>query len=112
LEAFGGGYIHFCGKNDYLLDSYLKLDKVRAVNLGNPEMYDFDTIMQKFIDHKKCCFGVWPKMGKENLDEYINRMKGATGGGKRGLLLHFDEAMFSQYTCLDILQKWREIMTG
>jgi hypothetical protein len=51
-------------------------------------------------------------MEKENLDEYTNRMKRATGGGKRGLLLHFDEAMFSQYTCLDILQKWREIMTG
>ena len=112
LEAFGGGFIHFCGKNDYLLESYLKLDKVRAVNLGNPEMYDFDTIMKKFINYKKCYFGLWPKMGKENLDEYINRMKGATCGGKSGLLLHFDEAMFSQYTCWDILQKWKKIMTA
>ncbi len=112
LEAFGGGFIHFCGKNDYLLESYLKLDNVRAVNLGNPEMYDFDTTMQKFIGYKKCCFGLWPKMEKENLEEYINRMKGATGGGKRGLLLHFDERMFSQYTGWDILQKWREMMNG
>jgi len=111
LEAFGGGFIHFCGKNDCLLESYLKLDKVRAVNLGNPEMYDFNTTMQKFIDYKKCYFGLWPKMGKENLDEYINRMKGATGGGKRGLLLHFDEAMFPEYSCQDILQKWRAVMS-
>ncbi|OFW54545.1 MAG: hypothetical protein A2163_10785 [Actinobacteria bacterium RBG_13_35_12] len=111
LEAFGGGFIHFCGKNDYLLESYLKLDKVRAVNLGNPEMYDFDTTMQKFIDYKKCYFGLWPKMGKENLDEYINRMKEATGGGKRGLLLHFDEAMFPEYPYQDILQKWRAVMS-
>ena len=110
LEAFGGGFIHFCGENDYLLESYLKLDKVRAVNLGNPEMYDFDTTMQKFIDYKKCYFGLWPKMEKENLDEYVNRMKGATGGGKRGLLLHFDEAMFPEYSCQDILQKWKEMM--
>ena len=111
LEVFGGGFIHFCGKNDYLLESYLKLDKVRAVNLGNPEMYDFDTTMQKFIDYKKCYFGLWPKMGKENLDEYINRIKGATDGGKRGLLLHFDEAMFPEYSCQDILQKWRAVMS-
>jgi hypothetical protein len=110
LEAFGGGFIHFCGKNDYLLESYLKLDKVRAVNLGNPEKYDFDTTMQKFIDYRKCYFGLWPKMEKENLDEYTNRMKRATGGGKRGLLLHFDEAMFPEYSCQDILQKWKEMI--
>ena len=110
LNAFGGGFIHFCGKNDYLLESFLKLDEVRAVHLGNSEMYCFDTTMQKFIDYEKCYFGLWPKIEEENLDEYINRIKGATGGGKRGLLLHFDEAMFSQYTCWDILQKWKEIM--
>jgi len=38
-------------------------------------------------------------------------MKGATDEGKRGLLLHFDEAMFPEYSCQDILQKWRKIMT-
>jgi hypothetical protein len=66
--------------------------------------------MQKFIDYKKCYFGLWPKMEKENLDEYTNRMKRATGGGKRGLLLHFDEAMFPEYSCQDILQKWKEMI--
>lgn len=110
LEAFGGGFIHFCGKNDYLLESYLKLNKVRAVNLGNPEMYDFDITMQKFIDYKKCYFGLWPKEDKETLEEYINRIKKATVEGKRGLILHFDEEMFPQYSCQDILQKWKEIM--
>jgi len=110
LETFGGGFIHFCGKNDYLLESYLKLDKVRAVNLGNPEMYDFNTTMQKFMDNKKCYFGLWPKEDKENLEEYIYRMKQGTGGGRGGLILHFDEAMFPEYSCQDILQKWKEIM--
>ena len=86
LKAFGGGFIHFCGKNDYLLESYLKLDKVQAVNLGNPEMYDFDITMQKFIDYKICYFGVWPKIDEESLEEFLFRMKQATAGGKRGLL--------------------------
>jgi len=111
LEAFGGGFIHFCGKNDYLLESYLKLDKVRAVNLGNPEMYDFDLTMQKFIDYKKCYFGLWPKEDSETLEGYIQRMKRATEKGKSGLILHFDEAMFPEYSCQDILQKWRKIMS-
>jgi len=112
LNAFGGGFVHFCGKNDYLLESFLKLDEVRAINLGNPEMYDFDITMQKFVDYKKCYFGLWPKEENETLEEYIFRIKQATDGGKRGLILHFDEAMFTEYPCQDILQKWRKIMGG
>ena len=112
LGAFGGGFVHFCGKNDYLLESFLKLDEVRAVNLGNPEMYDFEITMQKFIDYRKCCFGLWPRQDGENLEKYIRRMKNATAGGERGLLLHFSEVMFSEYSCQDILQKWEEIMRG
>ena len=110
LKYFGGGFVHFCGKNDYLLDSYIQMDEVRAVNLGNPEMYDFFAAMKKFADYKKCYFGLWPKMEKENLDEYLDRMYKATGRGKRSLLLNFDEVMFSEYSCQDILQKWKKIM--
>jgi len=43
--------------------------------------------------------------------EKIDMMKRATDGGKRGLILHFDEAMFPEYTCQDIFQKWRKIMS-
>jgi hypothetical protein len=110
LNAFGGGFVHFCGENDYLLESFLKLDEVRAINLGNPEMYDFDITMQKFVDYRKCYFGLWPKEESETLEEYIFRIKQATDGGRRGLILHFDEAMFPEYSCQDILQKWKEIM--
>ena len=112
LEAFGGGFVHFCGKNDYLLESFLKLDEVRAINLGNPEMYDFDITMQKFIDYRKCYFGLWPKEESETSEEYIFRIKQATDGGRRGLILHFDEAMFPEYSCQEILRKWKTIMRG
>lgn len=111
LEVFGGGFIHFCGKNDYLLASFLNLDDVRAINLGNPEMYNFDITMQRFVKYRKCYFGLWPKEDSETLEGYIHRIKRATDGGKRGLILHFDEVMFPEYSCQDILQKWRKIMS-
>jgi len=112
LNAFGGGFVHFCGKNDYLLESFLKLDEVRAINLGNPEMYDFDITMPKFVDYRKCYFGLWPKEESETLEEYIFRIKQATDGGRRGLILHFDETMFPEYSCQEILLKWKTIMRG
>jgi hypothetical protein len=38
-------------------------------------------------------------------------MKEVTDSGTRGLILHFDEAMFPEYSCQDILQKWRAVMS-
>jgi uroporphyrinogen-III decarboxylase len=107
LRAFGGGFVHYCGKHEYLLEAYLQLEEVRAINLGNPEMYKFNPTMQKFLNYGKCYFGLWPKEDGETLEEYIRRMKEVTDSGTRGLILHFDEAMFPEYSCQDILQKWR-----
>jgi len=112
LRAFGGGFVHYCGKHEYLLESYLQLEEVRAINLGNPEMYKFNLTMQKFLNYGKCYFGLWPKKDKETLEEYIRRMREVTDSGTRGLILHFDEAMFPEYSCQDILQKWRAVMNS
>ncbi len=108
LHEFGGGFIHYCGSNAALLDAFLLMDEVRAINFGNPEMHDFDETMRKFIHHGKCYFGLWPKQPGETAGEYVARMKGASKGGTRGLLLHFDEDMFPGYSCEQILAIWEE----
>jgi len=106
LEAFGGGFVHYCGKHDYLLEAYMKMKGVRAINLGNPESYDFEETMEKFLRYGKVYFGLWPKENQEDLEGYIWRLKDKTEGGKRGLLLHFDERMFPNYTSKNILEIW------
>ncbi|MCM8900199.1 hypothetical protein KVG29_03035 [Caldicoprobacter algeriensis] len=112
LEPFGGGFIHYCGKNDYFLEVLLDMDEVRAINFGNPEKHDFETVMKKFLDHNKCYFGLWPKMQNETISEYIIRMKKVSDGGKRGLLLHFDESMYPDYSCEQIFTLWQSVMTS
>ncbi len=107
LDAFGGGFIHFCGRNEHLLDAFLRMDGVRAVNLGNPEMYDFETTMEKFIHYKKCYFGIWPKKQGENMEQYINRMKKYSNAGSQYILLHFDERMFPEYSPMQIRERWQ-----
>ena len=108
LEPFEGGFIHFCGKNEYFLDILLDLEEVYAINLGNPEIYDFYKVMKKIIDNKKCYFGLWPKGKDESLIDYIRRMISVTEGGKRGLILLFDESMYPEYKCEKIYEIWRE----
>ncbi|GAB4116514.1 MAG: hypothetical protein Kow00103_12280 [Candidatus Caldatribacteriota bacterium] len=106
LKAFGGGFVHYCGKHDYLLEAYLQIKEVRAVNLGDPQSYDFETTMGKFLAHNKVYFGLWPKEEREDINRYIKRIKSKTEGGTRGLLLHFDESMFPEYSSEKILELW------
>lgn len=109
LKAFDGGFVHYCGKHDYLLEAYLKMKEVRAINLGNPESYNFHETMDKFLKHRKVYFGLWPKKNGEEIKEYIHRIKSKTEGGIRGLLLHFDETMFPSICSNKILTYWHHI---
>ena len=98
LDAFGGGFIHYCGKNDHLLNAYLALEGVRAINFGNPEMHDFIDTMRKFRTAGVCCFGKWPILPGENPQAYFKRIGSQTEGGRRGLILHLDSTCFPDLT--------------
>lgn len=109
LKAFGGGFVHYCGKHDYLLETYLQIKEVRAINLGDPESYDFERIIEKFLAYNKVYFGLWPKEEGEDIEGYIKRIKRKAAGGTRGLLLHFDESLFPEYSSKKILELWYNI---
>ena len=78
----------------------------RAVNLGQPEMYDFEWVMDTM--HKNNCvyFGHWPKYEGEDTKAYISRMKKASAGGTRNLLLHFNENLFPEMCESEIYDIW------
>lgn len=44
LTAFGGGWIHYCGKGHQILPHILETPGVYGVNFGNPEMQDLDAL--------------------------------------------------------------------
>jgi hypothetical protein len=112
LQYFGGGFIHFCGYNEHLLDAFLSIKEVRAINLGNPEMYDLFTVMSKFIQNNKVYFGRWPKESNESYEDFLNRMIEASNGGKRGLLLQFDEDMYQDVDIMKIYNYWINGVAG
>ena len=98
LDEFGGGFIHYCGKNDHLLDAYLALEGVRAINFGNPEMHDFMDTMRRFRTAGVCCFGKWPVLPEESPQAYFKRIGRVTEGGRRGLILHLDSTCFPGFS--------------
>ncbi len=47
LAPFGGGFAHFCGHHEPLFQRLCDSERVRAVDLGNPEMWDTRWLMER-----------------------------------------------------------------
>ena len=54
LKHFGGGWLHFCGKGDHLLDIFLDIEEVRGINFGNPELYNLNEVLAKVKKRGNC----------------------------------------------------------
>jgi uroporphyrinogen-III decarboxylase len=87
LEAFGGGFIHYCGNHAALLQGYMDNPWVRGLNFGNPERHDFGVILPALIARGKCYAGTINRLDDESLDAYFRRVVGYTQGSQRGLIL-------------------------
>lgn len=87
LKPFGGGVTHFCGKADYLLETHLSLPEVKGVNLGQPELYEYESTINKFIAAGKVFIGsCWPRRKDESAKDYFSRILSPLKGKKRSLI--------------------------
>jgi len=89
LAAFGGGWVHFCGRAPQLVDGYLQIPEVKAINFGQPEMYDPAEIMPRVLEAGKLYYGAWPRRPDETEAAYFARIMGCLEGEKRGLILTY-----------------------
>ena len=86
LKPFGGGWIHFCGRGDHLLDLFLNIEEVRGINFGNPEMFNLEEVLSKIREKGKFYFGCWPRGKNESLEQYFRKVIKALEGEKRSLI--------------------------
>lgn len=88
LQAFGGGWIHYCGRNDHLYRAVLDaIPECYTFNFGNPEMHDMEQVLADALDRGKTYQGGVPREPDESQDAYLRRVHGYTQGAGRGLIL-------------------------
>jgi uroporphyrinogen-III decarboxylase len=87
LEYFGGGYIHYCGRNPHLLETVMNMPLAYGINFGNPEMHDMEQILKRCAQENKIYYGTIPKQIDESLEEYFTRLLKASRKGDRSTLL-------------------------
>lgn len=74
LEKFGGGYVHYCGRNDYLLDVLFDEPLVRGINFGNPEKHNMTKVLERCRDTRKVYVGSIGRKDKENYFDFFTRI--------------------------------------
>ena len=102
LNFTGGGYVHYCGVNPYLLDAVFNTDKAYGYNFGNPEKHDMDEILKRGSQLGKIYYGQPPQHENESLVEYFRRVRrAATTDGKCRLLMQFYTSFDEKNAVLD-----------
>lgn len=112
LKPFGGGVIHFCGKADLLLDAYLSLPEAKGINLGQPELYDYQSTIKKFIAAGKVFLGsCWPRRKDESVKNYFFRVLSPLQNEKRCLI--FQPAGNGEWPEPDkLINLWHSLQDG
>ena len=70
LRALGGGLVHFCDDARHIIDGYLGAPGAKAINLGQPTLYDSAKVMPRIVAAKTIYIGNWPAYPEESLKDY------------------------------------------
>jgi uroporphyrinogen-III decarboxylase len=105
LAPFGGGWVHFCGDGNHLLDMYLELEEVKGLNFGNPEKYDYERTIEKITSKGKFYVGYIPRKDGESLRDYFERILSPLKS-RKGLILQMNRGEEGVPETLDL---WRSL---
>ncbi|NMB98561.1 MAG: hypothetical protein GYA02_18465 [Clostridiaceae bacterium] len=90
LAYFGGGYVHYCGKNPHLFESVMAEPLAYGLNLGNTDMHDMEYILKRCAQSGKIYYGGINKQESESLYDYFKKyLSASTSGSKKYLLLQY-----------------------
>jgi hypothetical protein len=109
LKYFGGGYIHYCGKNEHLFETVMNEPLAFGLNFGNPEMHDMEYVVKRCAEVGKVFYGLINRDENEDLEQYFRKyLKASKKDGKSLLLL--------QYSCKiedreAVLEAWERALT-
>jgi hypothetical protein len=73
---FGGAFVHFCGKHPSLLEQVCRLDEVKALDLGNPELYDPRWVLERCAETDTVLYSRLPAEPGETWETHVRRLAG------------------------------------
>jgi hypothetical protein len=82
--------VHYCGKG-HLDRHYFDCPAVKTINLGQPQLFDYKSYMERIVRAGKTYTGPWPPLPEEKSAEaYFRRLLGPLEKGKDNLRLSIE----------------------
>lgn len=94
FSPFDGGLWHSCGKVSHILGIVVDTPGVKAIHLGNPELYRFEDI-RRITFEKRICL-VWKDRMPSGVDvhSFVARFAEALGDNPTGIIFSIDVESF------------------
>jgi hypothetical protein len=77
-EHFGGGWVHYCGRNDHLTAAVCECDALRGINFGiipgRPHEHEFEKDMELIASSGKVYIGHWVPFDGESKRDWLKRI--------------------------------------
>lgn len=108
-EHFGGIFMHYCGKHDYLFERLCKCDCVRAIDLGDPWSYETPHLLEICAETNTVLYSRIGQKEPPNWRDYLTELgKLIQETGARCILrpLAFPQ---QRHECEEMLQTWHEL---
>lgn len=90
LAHFGGGYIHYCGKNPHLFETVMNEKLAFGLNFGNPDMHDMVSVVSRCAREGKIFYGFIDRRGETTEEFFRKYLYASEKNGMRYLLLNYD----------------------
>ncbi|MFN7996849.1 MAG: hypothetical protein U0Q18_24765 [Bryobacteraceae bacterium] len=109
VHPFGGCFVHFCGRHEYLFEQLCRMPEVRAIDLGNPEKYDSRWLLNKCAESGTVLFSPLPAEAGEDWRGYTARLAGLAKQTGARMILRPVVFPQSRDECREMQQLWHEL---
>jgi len=108
LQAFGGGWVHYCGDNAHLYEAVMDhIPEYYTINFGDAARHDLPAVIDECIEKGKTYFGWLPREESEDTRSYFERALSFTRGTGRGLL--FCPELSDDVPAAEAVRLWRKL---
>lgn len=73
-DCFGGAFVHYCGRHEAFFEMLSKMPCVKAIDLGNPEMYDTRWLLECCSRTDTVLYSRLTPLDGETCQAYVQRI--------------------------------------
>ena len=109
VADWGGCFVHYCGRHQVLFQELCRMPEVRAIDLGNPEMYDTEWLMRNCAETGTVLFSPLPALEGEDWCGYVRRLAKLSRQTGARMILRPTVFPEERGDCARMLELWHEL---